>query len=79
MNALTVQNPCHKCDWETRMTTDKKIIAEHTYVLDCNNDYYTEIIIIILILCVCVTTYTPVLARVHNSDYKTILWLQLHA
>ena len=30
MNALTVQNPCHKCDWETRMTTDKKIIANYT-------------------------------------------------
>ena len=28
---------------------------------------------------VCVTTYTPVLRRVHNSDYKTVLWLQLHA
>ena len=54
MNALTVQNPCHKCDWETRMTTDKKIIADYR-IFDCNNDYYTEIIIIILIqLCVCV-------------------------
>ena len=61
MNALIVQNPR---DWETRMTTDKKIIA----ILDCNNDYYTEIIIIILIYtCVCVTMYTPVLARVHKS------------
>ena len=30
MNALTVQNPRHKCDWETRMTTDKKIIADYT-------------------------------------------------
>ena len=34
-------------------------------------DYYTEIITITLIyiymcVCVCVTTYTPVLARVHN-------------
>ena len=28
MTALTVQNPCYKCDWETRMTIDKKIIAE---------------------------------------------------
>ena len=37
MNGLTVQNPCHKCDWETKMTTDKKIIA------DFNNDYCTEL------------------------------------
>ena len=29
MNALTVQNPRHKCDWETRMATDKKIIADY--------------------------------------------------
>ena len=48
MHTHTVQNPHHKCDWETRMTTDKKIIA------NCNNDYYTEIIIIILYICVCV-------------------------
>ena len=45
----------------------KKIIAENTY-----NDYYnyyTEIIIIILIImCVCVTTYTPVLPRVHTFN-----------
>ena len=29
MNALihVVQNPHHKCDWETRMITDKKIIG----------------------------------------------------
>ena len=30
-------NPCHKCDWKTKMTTDKKIIA------DFNNDYCTEL------------------------------------
>ena len=30
MNALIVQNPRHKCDCETRMTTDKKIIADYT-------------------------------------------------
>ena len=41
INALTVQNPRHKCDWETRMTAGKKIIA------DCTNDYYTYV-------CVCV-------------------------
>ena len=30
MNALTVQNPGHKCDWETRMMiTDKKITADN--------------------------------------------------
>ena len=29
-NEYTVQNPRHKCDWETRMTTDKKIIADYT-------------------------------------------------
>ena len=55
MNALTVQNPLHKCDWETGMTTDKKIVA------DCNNDYYTEIIIIILKIlyrCLCVLQLT---------------------
>ena len=28
INALTVQNPHHKCDWETRMATDKKIIVD---------------------------------------------------
>ena len=28
MNALTVQNPHHKCDGETGTITDKKIIAE---------------------------------------------------
>ena len=39
MNALIVQKPCHKCDWETRMIADKKIIA------DSNNNYYTEIIL----------------------------------
>ena len=32
MNALTVQNPRHKCDWETRKTTDKKIIANYIYL-----------------------------------------------
>ena len=31
MNAFTVQNPRHKCDWESRMTI-------HVGVLDCNND-----------------------------------------
>ena len=30
MNALAVQNPRHKCGWETRMTTDKKVIADYT-------------------------------------------------
>ena len=30
MNALTVQNPHHKCDWEIRMTGNKKIIAYYT-------------------------------------------------
>ena len=30
MNPLAVQNPRHKCDWETRMTTDKTIIADYT-------------------------------------------------
>ena len=42
------------------MTTDKKIIADYI-ILDCNNDYYTEIMIIIYLcvcVCVCVTTYT---------------------
>ena len=58
MITLTVQNPRHKCDWETRMITDKKIIADYTY---CNNDYYTEIIIIMLIytyMCVLVLQLT---------------------
>ena len=56
MNALTVQNPRHNCDRETGMTTQN--------ILDCN-DYYTKIILIYI--CVCVTTYTPVLAKVHYS------------
>ena len=44
MQKTNVQNPRHKCDWET---TDKKIIA----------DYLTVIMIIIIILIyVCVTT-----------------------
>ena len=69
MNALTVKNPHHKCDWGTRMTTDQQTI------LDYNNDYYmyTDIAIIcIILICtyVCVyvfnTTYTLVLARVHS-------------
>ena len=30
MNALTVQNPGHKCDWEIRMIIDEKIIADTT-------------------------------------------------
>ena len=30
MSTLTVQNHRHKCDWETKMTTDKKIIADYT-------------------------------------------------
>ena len=24
--------PHHKCDWETRMTTDKKVIADYTWL-----------------------------------------------
>ena len=39
MNALTVQNPHHEYDWETRMTTDKKMITRL---------YLTVIMIIIL-------------------------------
>ena len=39
-----MSNPRHKCDWETRMIIDKKIIA-----VDCNNNYYTEIILYIII------------------------------
>ena len=30
-----MQSPNNKCDWETRMITDKKTI------LDCNNNYLT--------------------------------------
>ena len=31
VNALAVQNPHHKCDWETgTIITDKKIIANNT-------------------------------------------------
>ena len=30
MNVFTVQNLHHKCDWKTRMTTEKKIIADYT-------------------------------------------------
>ena len=43
MNALVVQNPCHKCD----SVTDNNITADNNY------NYYNEII------CVCVTTYAP--------------------
>ena len=42
MNALIVQNPCHKYDFG-----NKKIIA----AWDNSNNYYTEII---LYMCVCV-------------------------
>ena len=42
MNALTVQNPCHKCDWETRMTTDKKIIAKSPNVVSCPEILFTH-------------------------------------
>ena len=56
MNALTVQNPHHKCDWETRMTTES----------------LTVIIINYIIYIVCVTTYIPVLPvpRVHKRSVK---------
>ena len=30
MNALTEKYPHHKCDWETKMITDKKIITDNT-------------------------------------------------
>ena len=30
MSALALQYPCHKCDWETRMIIDKKIIADNS-------------------------------------------------
>ena len=56
MNALAVQNPRHKCDWEAgTIITDKKIVADNTDL--------TIIIIIILYVdvCACVLyrTYTP--------------------
>ena len=40
MNALALQNPRHRCDWETRMTTDKKIIMTITVIFS-----YTVVII----------------------------------
>ena len=30
LSKTLVQNPRHKCDWDTRMITDKKIIADST-------------------------------------------------
>ena len=30
MNALAVQNPCQKYDWETRTITNKKTITDNT-------------------------------------------------
>ena len=72
MIALTVQNPCHKCDWETRMTTEKKYLQS---ILDCNNDYYTEIIIIILIyIHICnIYIYMCVLQLTHQSKQEYII------
>ena len=53
MDVLTVQNPHHKCDQETRMTTEKKIIADY------NNDYYMYMYAEIAIPCIIlVCTYT---------------------
>ena len=50
MNAITVQNPHHKCDLGNKndSVTDKKIT-----IFDCNNNYYnyyTEIILYIILL-----------------------------
>ena len=35
MNGIAVQNPWHKCDWETRMIADK---GKNNY-RQCNNNY----------------------------------------
>ena len=62
MNALAVQNPRHKCDWET-------LFDKHT-ILDCNNNncyYYTEIII--LYVCVCVLQLT-VQSKSKSKSYQ---------
>ena len=76
INTLIVQNPHHKCDWETRMTTAKKIIADYTndYYMcatDCNYIVHVHVLylyVCTLCMCVCMfnTTYTPVLARVRS-------------
>ena len=46
MNALTVQNPRHKCDFGNNLRT----------IFDCNNNYY---IYYIIFVSVCITTHTP--------------------
>ena len=28
-----MQNPCHKCDWETRMIADKKTILDYNNII----------------------------------------------
>ena len=54
MNALTVQNPCNNCDWETGIIIDKKIMLDYY-----NNNYYYFTETIINYIYVCVTAYTP--------------------
>ena len=55
--SLQLDNECtcssdHKCDWETRMITDKKIIADN------NNNYYNYYTEIMLYMCVYVLQLT---------------------
>ena len=52
MNALAVQNPRQKCDLGNKSdsVTDKKITADNIN-FDCNNNYYTEIILYLCVLC----------------------------
>ena len=61
MTALTVQNPCYKCDWETRMSIDKKIIAEIMIIILVYIYIY-----IYIYMCVCVCY------NVHSSPGKSI-------
>ena len=57
MNALTVQNPHHKCDWETRMTTENNCRLYLTVIIII---YYTYIYV-----CVCVCY------NLHSSPSKS--------
>ena len=51
MNALAVQNPCHKCDLGNK---NDSVTNKLKTIFDCNNNYYNYYTKSILYLCVCV-------------------------
>ena len=55
MNALAVQNPCHKCDLGNNLrmiqSLTRKLLQK---ISDCSINYYSYYTEIILYLCVCV-------------------------